>query len=170
MPRVALFVMAGLVLATHVFDATGRKAWTRQPGTGENRAVKLGTPLRNRALGPVGNDHQVALKMRDGSQEPYGELDMPLTRLLAINLGIGVVLAVLLVGGLLVLNPGGLRDLILADRSPLVPIGLLLGGFIITLGSTAMGTAIMAMGVGERDNKPRGGLRVAAQQLARKRS
>lgn len=95
---------------------------------------------------------------------------MPLTRLLAINLGIGVVLAVLLVGGLLVLNPGGLRDLILADRSPLVPIGLLLGGFIITLGSTAMGTAIMAMGVSERNDKPRGGLRVAAQQLARKRS
>jgi acyl-coenzyme A thioesterase PaaI-like protein len=83
----------------------------------------------------------------------------PLARLLAINLGIGVALAVLLVGGLLVLNPGGLRDLILADRSPLVPIGLLLGGFIVTLGSTAMGTAIMAMGVGERDGEPRGGLR-----------
>ena len=47
---------------------------------------------------------------------------MPLTRLLAVNLGIGAALAVLLVGGLLLLNPGGLRDLILADRSPLVPI------------------------------------------------
>ena len=79
---------------------------------------------------------------------------MPLTRLLAINLGIGVALAMVLVGGLLVLNPGGLRDLILADRSPLVPIGLLLGGFIVTLGSTAMGTAIMMLG---RDTRPRGG-------------
>ena len=92
----------------------------------------------------------------------------PLARLLAINLGIGVALAVLLVGGLLVLNPGGLRDLILADRSPLVPIGLLLGGFIVTLGSTAMGTAIMAMGVGERDGAPGGGLRVVKQEAERK--
>jgi acyl-coenzyme A thioesterase PaaI-like protein len=87
----------------------------------------------------------------------------PLARLLAINLAIGVALAVLLVGGLLMLNPGGLRDLILADRSPLVPIGLLLGGFIVTLGSTAMGTAIMA--AGERDEeRPGGGLRVVKQE------
>ena len=93
---------------------------------------------------------------------------MPLTRLLAINLGIGVALALVLVGGLLVLNPGGLRDLILADRSPLVPIGLLLGGFIVTLGSTAMGTAIMAMGAGERDDEPRGGLRVAKQKATKR--
>jgi hypothetical protein len=92
---------------------------------------------------------------------------MPLTRLLAINLGVGVVLAVLLVGGLLVLNPGGLRDLILADRSPLVPIGLLLGGFVVTFASTAMGTAIMAMGVGERDDEPRGGLR--AQEVMQRK-
>lgn len=93
---------------------------------------------------------------------------MPLTRLLAINLGVGVALAVLLVGGLLALNPGGLRDLILADRSPLVPIGLLLGGFIVTLGSTAMGTAIMAMGADDND-EPRGGLRVVKQKVARRR-
>ena len=94
---------------------------------------------------------------------------MPLTRLLAINLGIGAALAVLLVGGLLVLNPGGLRDLIFADSSPLVPIGLLLGGFIVTLGSTAMGTAIMAMGVGERDDAPRGGMRVVKQRVETRR-
>jgi acyl-coenzyme A thioesterase PaaI-like protein len=83
----------------------------------------------------------------------------PLARLLAINLAIGATLAVLLVGGLLLLNPGGLRDLILADRSPLVPIGLLLGGFIVTLGSTAMGTAIMAAGEWD-DDGPGGRLRV----------
>ncbi len=95
---------------------------------------------------------------------------MPLTRLLAINLGVGVALALLLVGGLLLLNPGGLRDLILADRSPLVPIGLLLGGFIVTLGSTAMGTAIMAMDASERNDGPRGGLRVAKQRAVRRKS
>jgi hypothetical protein len=75
---------------------------------------------------------------------------------------------VLLVGGLLVLNPGGLRDLIFADDSPLVSLALLLGGFIVTLGSTAMGTAIMAMGVGERNDEPRGGLRVVRQEAARR--
>lgn len=89
---------------------------------------------------------------------------MPLTRLLAINLAIGMALAVFLVGGLLVLDPGGLRQLILADRSPGVALGLLLFGFVITLGSTAMGTAIMAMGTGERDDKPRGGLRAAVRE------
>ena len=88
----------------------------------------------------------------------------PLARLLAINLGIGVVLAVLLVGGLLALNPGGLRDLIVADRAPTVAIGLLLGGFIVMFASVAMGTAIMTAGFGENDNAPRGGLQVVKQK------
>ena len=93
---------------------------------------------------------------------------MSLTRLLAINLGIGVAVAAPLVGGLLVLNPGGLRDLILADRSPLVPIGLLFGGFVVTFASTAMGTAIMAMGAGETGKGgPDGRLRPARQEAAR---
>jgi acyl-coenzyme A thioesterase PaaI-like protein len=93
----------------------------------------------------------------------------PLARLLAINLAIGVALAVMLVGGLLVLNPGGLRDLIIADSSPVVPIGLLLGGFIVTLGSTAMGTAIMAAGEWDEE-RPGGGLRVAKQETMRGKS
>jgi hypothetical protein len=70
-------------------------------------------------------------------------LRVPLFRLLLINLAAGVALAALLVGGLLVLNPSGLRDLILADSAPGTALGLLLFGFIVTLGSTAMGTAIM---------------------------
>lgn len=70
----------------------------------------------------------------------------PLFRLLAINLAAGAAAAVLLLGGLLALNPHGLRDLILADHSPATAIGLLLFGLFITFGSTAMGTAIMALG------------------------
>ena len=110
--------------------------------------------------------------MQDGKQEETGPMwrKTPLARLLAINLAIGVALAVLLVGGLSLLNPGGLRDLILADRSPLVPIALLLGGFIVTLGSTAMGTAIMAMGVGERDDEPGGRMRVVKQEATWRKS
>jgi hypothetical protein len=65
-------------------------------------------------------------------------LRAPLFRLLAINLAAGIVL-----GGLLALNPFSLRDLILADSSPGIALGLLLFGFAITFGSAAMGTAIM---------------------------
>ena len=68
----------------------------------------------------------------------------PLIRLLAINLAIGISAAVLMLGGLLLLNPGGLRDLIFADGS--AGLIILLFGFVVTFGSTAMGSAIMALG------------------------
>ena len=71
---------------------------------------------------------------------------MPLFRLLAINLAAGMAVAALLVGGLLVLDPYHLRDLIFADSSPGTALGLLLFGFVVTFGSAAMGTAIMAVG------------------------
>jgi hypothetical protein len=96
-------------------------------------------------------------------------LRAPLFRLLAINLAIGVGLAVLLVGGLLALDPGGLRHLIFADRSPGTALGLLLFGFVVTFGSTAMGTAIMALGRGDDDDDHRGGTRVHARAKVRRR-
>ena len=76
--------------------------------------------------------------------------DMPdgaarLLRLLAVNLAAGVALAVLLLGGLMVLNPAGLRDLIIADRNGTAALALLLFGFLVTFGSAAMGSAIMAL-------------------------
>ena len=70
----------------------------------------------------------------------------PLIRLLAINLAIGVSVAMLMLGGLLAINPHGLRDLVLNDRSGGAAIGLLLFGLIVTFGSVAMGTAIMTLG------------------------
>ena len=70
----------------------------------------------------------------------------PLIRLLAINLAIGVSAATLMLGGLLAINPHGLRDLILNDRSGGAAIGLLLFGLVVTFGSVAMGTAIMTLG------------------------
>jgi hypothetical protein len=82
----------------------------------------------------------------------------PLARLLAINLAAGSAVAGLLVGGLLLLDPGGLRHLIFADRAPGVALGLLLFGFVVTFGSAAMGSAIMAMGHRETNGcGPRGG-------------
>ena len=87
----------------------------------------------------------------------------PLFRLLAINLAIGAFMAVLLVGGLLLLDPWSLRDLIFADRAPAIAIGVLLGSFFITFGSVAMGSAIMALGRSEpKDKGPRGRRRLFA--------
>jgi hypothetical protein len=92
--------------------------------------------------------------------------EAPLARLLLINLAIGAAATLLLVGGLLLLDPGGLRHLILSDRSPGVALALLVFSFFITFGSTAMGTAIMALGRRERNDKPpRGPRRLAAQWL-----
>ena len=148
-------------------------ATRRRPAPPVDLAAKTdattGTRSRDKALTCWATAIRLAAKMRDGRQKgaEFVWRETPLARLLAINLAMGVSLAVLLVGGLLLLNPGGLRDLILADRAPLVAIGLLLGGFVITLGSTAMGTAIMAMGIGERDDeKPGGGLRAVKQEVA----
>ena len=94
----------------------------------------------------------------DRAQRPgrFRLFRVPLFRLLAINLAVGVTLAALAVGGLLALNPGGLRHLIFADASPGTALGLLLFGFVVTFGSTAMGTAIMAMGRAADDEKQRG--------------
>jgi membrane associated rhomboid family serine protease len=77
--------------------------------------------------------------------EPMNLFRQPLLRLLAVNLAIGASVALLMVGGLVWLNPSGLRDLILADRSPATALGLLLFGFVITFGSAAMGSAIMTL-------------------------
>jgi hypothetical protein len=74
----------------------------------------------------------------------------PLFRLLAINLALGMAAAVLMLGGLLALNPHGLRGLIFSDRSPGVALGLLLFGLIITFGSVVMGSAII-----DRERRPR---------------
>jgi hypothetical protein len=108
---------------------------------------------------------------RNSRQMPdrFWFLRVPLFRLLAINLAAGTALAALLVGGLLALNPSGLRDLILADRSPGTALGLLLFGFIVTFGSTAMGTAIMATGARQADDdEPRGPRGLRAQELGRR--
>jgi len=95
-------------------------------------------------------------------------LRAPLLRLLAINLAIGACAATLLVGGLLLLNPGHLRDLIFADRAPGVAIFLLLGSFLITFGSAAMGSAIMAQGRKEDDKADGGGMRLGIETLKRR--
>jgi len=80
----------------------------------------------------------------------------PLIRLLAVNLLGGAAVAGLMLCGLLALNPGNLRGLILADRAPATALALLAFGFLITFGSAAMGTAIMTLGK-ERKRRDQGG-------------
>lgn len=107
--------------------------------------------------------------MPNNQQPPSPSLlRIPLFRLLAINLAIGACAAVLLVGGLLWLNPGHLRELIFADRTPGIALVLLLASFLITFGSAAMGSAIMAQGRKEDDAGRSGGhgSRLAAQEAA----
>lgn len=107
--------------------------------------------------------------VRSNEQKPRRPafLRVPLFRLLAINLAIGMTVAALLVGGLLALNPSGLRDLIFADSSPGTALGLLLFGFVVTFGSAAMGTAIMAVRQID-DETPHGPPRLVAQSSARR--
>ena len=86
----------------------------------------------------------------------------PLLRFLAINLAIGISMAMLMVGGLLALNPLNLRHLIFADRDAAAALGLLLFGFLITFGSAAMGTAVMALGTPRKRGGGDGGKPVKA--------
>ena len=100
-------------------------------------------------------------------------LRIPLFRLLAINLAIGACAAAMLVGGLLWLNAGRLRELIFADSSPGIALALLLASFLITFGSAAMGSAIMAQGrkeeSGENGGKDGGhGSRLALQEVGQR--
>jgi hypothetical protein len=76
-------------------------------------------------------------------------LCQPLIRLLAVNLLGGVAVAALMLGGLLALDPANLRELIFADRDPAAALAPLAFGLLITFGSAAMGSAIMALGARE---------------------
>lgn len=76
---------------------------------------------------------------------PKSLLRQPLIRLLVVNLAGGVAITFLMLGGLLALNPSNLRGLILADRDGFAALALLACGLLITFGSAAMGSAIMAL-------------------------
>jgi hypothetical protein len=76
---------------------------------------------------------------------------MRLLRLVLINCAAGIAVAMLALGGLLALNEQ-LRRLIFSDQSPLVPLALLGGGFVVTFASVVTGTAIMRLG--KDDGRP----------------
>jgi len=77
--------------------------------------------------------------------KPETSTHNPLVRLLAVNLAGGIVAAMVAVAGLIALDSFGLRRLMLVDRHPVVVGALLLFAFVVTLGSLAMGSAIMML-------------------------
>lgn len=72
-----------------------------------------------------------------------------LVRFLAFHAAIGASVAVLVVAGLILTDAHALGRLIAQDRDPVIAVALLLFGFVITLGSAAMGVAIMGLPYGE---------------------
>ena len=94
---------------------------------------------------------------------------LPLIRLLAVNLAIGVAVAAVMLGGLLALNPGNLRGLILADRAGGAALMLLAFGLVVTFGSVAMASAVMALGR-KPERKDGGGRLQPAEARVRQRA
>lgn len=73
----------------------------------------------------------------------------PLFRLLLWNWLAGAAAAVILIGGLLATDAMRIRHLIFSSDMPIVPLAMLTIGFLVTLCSVAMGSAIMAMDAGD---------------------
>ena len=76
-----------------------------------------------------------------------------LVRFLLINAGIGALVAVGVVAALIFSDAHALGRLIQGDESPVVAVVMLIFGFVITLGSAAMGAAIMGLPYGDSDGR-----------------
>lgn len=81
----------------------------------------------------------------------------PLLRYLAINWIAGAVASAIVVGGILAFDIAGMRTLVSSVSEPVLPVILLMFGFLVTLTSVAMATAIMQLG--RRDRDPGGRLK-----------
>lgn len=79
-----------------------------------------------------------------------------LLRFLAINALIGGLVGLVVTMALVATDAHRLGTLIFASENPVLPIAMLAFGFVITLGSTAMGWAIMSL---PYDDDPKSGHR-----------
>jgi hypothetical protein len=87
---------------------------------------------------------------------PKSRRPTELFRLLAVNALAGTVAAVVVVVGLLWLDVGRLGSLVAASDQPALPVALMTVGFVVTLASAAMGTAIMRIGRDDADGPVHG--------------
>ena len=85
----------------------------------------------------------------------------PLLPLLLVNGLAGTASAVIVVAGLILADVGAIGTLVMSASQPIIPILLMTAGFTITLGSAAMGVAIMRIGSGDRDGMKKPGARAA---------
>lgn len=91
--------------------------------------------------------------------------DDPLLRLLGINWLIGAAVAAALATVVLITDTARLRTLMFASGEPWIPMLLLFFGFMITMCSVAMGTAIMFLPSDDDDDEPKGGMKLEVLKL-----
>lgn len=90
----------------------------------------------------------------------------PLIRLLAVNWLIGAGVATALVAFVLITDTAHLRSLMFASGEPWIPLMLLFFGFLVTMCSVAMATAIMLLpGSDDDDRGPGGGTPLEVSSL-----
>ena len=70
----------------------------------------------------------------------------PILGLMALNGLAGATAALVVVGGLLLLDVGGLWTLMASSEVPALPIAMMTAAFMITLSGAAMSVAIMRIG------------------------
>lgn len=70
----------------------------------------------------------------------------PILRVVVVNGLVGLTAAVLVVAGLIMADAHGLRRLIMTSQGGLLAAGLLFFGFVVTLVSVAIGSAVMSIG------------------------
>lgn len=78
-----------------------------------------------------------------------------LLRFLVRHWLVGAAATVVVVGALFATDLGGIRGLVMSSANPILPIVMLLFGFLVTLTSAAMGAAIMSLGEDRRPGSPR---------------
>ncbi len=81
----------------------------------------------------------------------------PLLRLLFVNWLIGAAVAVVLFAAVMITDTAHLRTLIMSSSEPWIPMLLLFIGFLITMCSVAMGTAVMLLPSDDDDDRGSGG-------------
>lgn len=78
----------------------------------------------------------------------------PLIRLCFVNGTLGALAATTVVGGLMASNAHGLRTLVMGQPDGWIAVAVLTAGFVVTLGSVAIGMAVMML-PNSRDNSTR---------------
>lgn len=79
---------------------------------------------------------------------------------------VGAAATVVVVAALFAFDLGGLRGLVMSSSNPVLPIVMLLFGFLVTLTSASMGAAIMSLGEDKGPRPPRRPLSVAVDEPA----